>query len=76
MRVASDYYLEKARRLTPDEAEQVLGRIKRKWTRRVEDRTVSALEAIAIQLEKDDSDLNEWRGRWAEIKAREESRAQ
>ncbi len=63
-------YLEKAKGLTKDETERVLSRMRTKLTRRLEDKKLSALEVVAIQLEIEDKELNEWRERMAEIEKR------
>ena len=70
-RVISEEYLEKAKSLSREEAEQILSRMRRKLMRRVEDKETSPLEAVALQLQKEDEDLKEWRERWAEISAPE-----
>ena len=70
-RRASEEYLEKAKRLTKSEAEHLLARMRGKLTRRLEDRNLDPVEAVAIQLEIEDEKLAEWRERWAEISARE-----
>lgn len=67
----AEEYLEKARRLTKEEAEHLLARMRGKLNRRMEDRKVAPLEAVALQLELEDEKLQEWRERWAEITARE-----
>ena len=67
----SEAYLEKAKLLTKDEAERLLARMRGKLNRRMEDRKMDPLEAVAIQLELEDEKLQEWRERWAEISARE-----
>jgi hypothetical protein len=64
-------YLDRAKSLSREEAEQILSRMRRKMTRRMEDKDISPLEAVALQLQKEDEDLIEWRTRWAEVKARE-----
>ena len=63
-------YLEKAKGLTKDETERVLSRMRTKLTRRLEDKKLSELEVVAIQLEIEDKELNEWRERMAEIEKR------
>lgn len=73
-RVVADEYLEKAKRLSKEEAEQVFSRMRHKLMRRVEDKETSPLVAVALQLEKEDEDLKEWRERWAEITAREKKK--
>lgn len=67
----SEEYLEKAKLLTKEEAEHLLARMRGKLNRRMKDRKVDPLEAVAIQLELEDEELQEWRERWAEITARE-----
>jgi hypothetical protein len=38
--------------------------------RRLENEKMTALEVVAIQLELEDEDLNEWRERMAELRER------
>jgi len=64
----SDEYLEKARLLGKEETERLLSRMRSKLKRRLEDKKMNALEAVAIQLEKEDEELNEWRAKMAEIR--------
>ena len=64
----SDEYLEKARLLSGEETERLLSRMRSKLKRRLEDKKMGALEAVAIQLEKEDEELNEWRAKMAEIR--------
>lgn len=67
-KVASAEYLLKAQRLTKKQAEQLYSRMGGRLERRLENQKIIPLEALAIQLEKEDEDLNEWRERFAEIK--------
>jgi hypothetical protein len=64
----SDEYLEKAKQLTKEETERLLSRMRNKLLRRLADKKMSSLEVVAIQLEIEDEDLNEWRNKWAELK--------
>jgi hypothetical protein len=64
----ADEYLEKAKLLSKVETERLLSRMRAKLLRRLEDKKLSALDVVAIQLEIEDEDLNEWREKWAEIK--------
>jgi hypothetical protein len=41
-----------------------------KLLRRLEDKRISDLEVVAIQLEIEDEDLEEWRKKWAELKGK------
>ncbi len=70
-KVPSNEYLEKAKLLSREEAEQLLARMRGKIMRRLEDRNLDPLVAVALQLEKEADDLTEWRNRWAEISERD-----
>ncbi|MGE5466623.1 MAG: hypothetical protein ACM3Y9_04280 [Ignavibacteria bacterium] len=74
-RKAAPEYLEKAKALTYEEAEMVLSRMRNKLERRMEYKKLDPVEAVALQLEIEDEQLQEWRERWAEISAREARRA-
>jgi hypothetical protein len=67
-KIPSDEYLEKAGLLSNEETERLLSRMRSKLKRRLEDKKMNALEAVAIQLEKEDEELNEWRAKMAEIR--------
>lgn len=66
----SEEYLEKAKFLTKEETERLLSRMRAKLMRRFEDKKLSELEVVAIQLEIEDEELNEWREKMAEIRKR------
>jgi hypothetical protein len=70
----SDAYLEKAKLLNEDASERLLSRARSKLMRRLEDKKITALEVMALQLEIEDEDLAEWRERMAEIKLAEEKK--
>lgn len=61
IKTASDEYMDKAKNLTAEEVEKLQSRMRAKLARRAEDKKVSLLEALAIQLELDDEQLAEWR---------------
>ena len=67
-KVPAEEYLEKAKLLTEEETERLLARMRSKLMRRLEDKKLSTLEVVAIQLEVEDKELNEWREKMAEIK--------
>lgn len=67
MRKPADEYLDKARQLEQEETERLLARMRSKLMRRLEDKKMSVQEAVAIQLEIEDEELQEWRIRMAEI---------
>ena len=65
---ASQAYIEKAKALSQTEAEYIFSRMKSKWSRRVEDRKLVPLEAVALQLELEDKNLQAWRDRLDELR--------
>ena len=65
----SDEYIEKAKRLSRDDAERVFSRMRGKLWRRLDDNTLGPLEAVAAQLELEDRHLEEWRHGVAKIRA-------
>ncbi|PPD47602.1 MAG: hypothetical protein CTY12_03630 [Methylotenera sp.] len=64
---ASEDYLEKAKKLSKDEIERLQSRMREKLARREEDKKLTLLEILAIQLELDDEQLSEWREKRREI---------
>ena len=66
--IVAEEYLEKAKQLTKAEAENLFLRMGKKIGRRLDDRKLEAIEALALQLEKEDEHLQEWRKQFAEIK--------
>ena len=71
-RIASEEYIVKAQKLSKLETEHLFSRMGGKLGRRMEDKKLTPLEALAIQLEIEDENLKEWRERFAEIKKRHE----
>ena len=67
-KTANEEYIEKAKLLTEDEAERLQSRMRDKLHRRLEDKKLNTIEAIAIQLEFEDEQLNEWRERVVEVR--------
>lgn len=67
MKISKPEYLEKALLLSEDERERVLSRMTGKLPRRLEKDKLSVDEALAIQLEIEDEQLNEWRERMHSI---------
>jgi len=64
----AEEYVEKAKLLSKEETERLMSRMRSKLMRRLEDNKFSELEAVAIQLEIEDVELNEWRKNMAEIR--------
>jgi hypothetical protein len=70
----TDEYLEQAKQLNEEASERLLSRARTKLMRRLEDKKLTALEVMALQLEFEDEDLAEWRDRVAEIKSTEDKK--
>jgi hypothetical protein len=68
--IPTEEYLAKSKQLTQKEAEFLMMRMRKKLGRRLDDDRIIPLEALALQLEIEDDNRNEWRERFAEIKAR------
>ena len=72
-KMPSPEYLEKAKQLSNEEIEHLLVRMRGRFARRLEDKRLSAIEAIALQLEYEDETLEEWRERLTEMRKIEET---
>ena len=72
-KMPSPEYLEKAKQLSNEEIEHLLVRMRGRFARRLEDKRLSAIEAIALQLEYEDEALEEWRERLTEMRKNEET---
>lgn len=66
-RQASPEYIEKAMALSREDAERLFSRMRRKLFQQLERAEIQSLEAIALQLQAEDDDLQEWRQRWADV---------
>ncbi|MDX1915330.1 MAG: hypothetical protein SFU55_07080 [Methylophilus sp.] len=71
IKIANDEYLEKAKHLSEEETEKLQFRMRGKLFRRAEDQKLTMTEAIAIQLEIEDMELQEWRKKRQEMLARD-----
>ena len=60
-RKPDDAYLAKANKLSKEQVERLHSRMRNKLTRRTEDNKITDIEALAIQLELEDEQLEEWR---------------
>lgn len=74
MRKPVDEYLEKASQLNKEETERLLARMRSKLMRRLEDKKMSVQEVVAIQLEIEDEELQEWRARMTEIRKKSKNK--
>ncbi|MHB1188421.1 hypothetical protein [Thiobacillus sp.] len=68
MRKPSEEYLKKVKLLSKEETERLMARMRTKLMRRLEDKKMNMSEVVAIQLEIEDEELNEWREKMAEIR--------
>lgn len=69
MKISKPEYLEKALLLSAEEQERLLSRMTGKLPRRLEKDKLSVAEALAIQLEIEDEQLNEWREKMHAMKS-------
>lgn len=60
-KISSPEYEVKARALSEEEAERLLSRMSGKLPKRLHKEKLTREEALAIQLEVEDDQLNEWR---------------
>jgi hypothetical protein len=67
-------YLAKIKLLTKEETERLLSRMSGKLPRRLEKHKVSQAEALAMQLELEDEQLQEWREIMRSLKKKEEAK--
>jgi len=74
MRKPVDEYLEKASQLNRKETERLLARMRSKLMRRLEGNKMNVQEAVAIQLEIEDEELQEWRARMTEIRKKSKNK--
>ena len=66
-KIASEEYQEKAKLLNADEAERLLSRMSGKLPKRLDKDKMSKEDALALQLEIEDEQLNEWREKMSKI---------
>jgi hypothetical protein len=64
----AEEYVEKAKSLSRRDAERLFSRMGGKLTRRLGDNRLTALEVVAIQLELEDQQLQEWRKNFATVR--------
>ena len=74
MRKPSEEYLKKVKLLSKEETERLMARMRTKLMRRLEDKKMNMSEVVAIQLEIEDEELNEWREKMAEIRKKTKAR--
>ena len=70
MLVAKPEYLEKARTLDGEEKERLLSRMKGKLPKRLDRDKIDIEDALAIQMELEDEQLDEWRKNMQALRSR------
>jgi len=75
MKICKPEYLQRVAKLSKQEQERVMSRMAGKLPKRLQKDKLSVEEAIAIQLEIEDEQLQEWRQRMQTIKAEAEKKA-
>ena len=73
-KITKPEYLAKVKLLTKKETERLLSRMVGKLPRRLEKDKLSKEEALAIQLELEDEQLQEWRKMMHSLKKKEEAK--
>lgn len=64
----SPEWVEKAMLLSKEDAERILSRMRKKITRKLECEKLDPLSAVALQLQLEDEQLNEWRQKMSELR--------
>lgn len=64
----SDDYLKKAQQLSSEDIERLAARMRGRFTRRLEDKTLTLMEVLALQLEYEDEQMADWRKQIAKIR--------
>lgn len=64
----SNEYLERAKDLSKEDADHLMVRMRRRFAHRIGDKSLTVVEALALQLEYEDEQLMAWRSKVAEIR--------
>jgi len=72
-KVPTQDYQDKVKLLTEEDAERVLSRMSGKLPRRLDKDKLSREDALALQLELEDEQLQEWREKMAKINDKQKS---
>ena len=67
-RMPTKGYLEQAKALSKKDAERLMSRMGKKFTRRLEDKKLTPTDVQALQLELEDEQLKEWRKKLTELR--------
>jgi len=75
-KISKQYYLAKVKLLTKEETERLLSRMGGKLDRQLEKHKLSQEEVLAIQMELEDEQLQEWRKVMQNLKEKEKKKAE
>ncbi|PPD54004.1 MAG: hypothetical protein CTY10_08070 [Methylotenera sp.] len=75
IRTPDDEYIKAAQKLSDDQKDRLLSRMRGKLTRILEEEKYTTIEALAIQLEIEDADLADWREKMSEIKEKSKKKS-
>jgi len=73
-KISNPMYAEKVKKLSKIESERLLSRMSGKLPRRLEKDKLSKEEALALQMELEDEQLQEWRKMMANLNKKSESK--
>lgn len=73
-KLSNPIYVEKVKKLSKEESERLLSRMSGKLPRRLEKDKLSREEALALQMELEDEQLQEWRKMMAALNKKAESK--
>ncbi|CAG0993901.1 hypothetical protein MTYP_02434 [Methylophilaceae bacterium] len=74
MKIGKPEYMQKAAALSHDEQQRILSRMTGKLPKRLIKEKLSIDEAIAIQLEIEEEQLEEWRKNWDKIRKQDSAK--
>ncbi len=74
-KICTPEYLAKVQSLNKEETERLLSRMTGKLPKRLEKEKLNKQEALAIQMELEDEQLEEWRANMRKLKEKDEAKA-
>ncbi len=74
-KICTPEYLAKVQSLNKEETERLLSRMSGKLPKRLEKEKLNKQEALAIQMELEDEQLEEWRANMRKLKEKDEAKA-
>jgi hypothetical protein len=74
IKAPDESFIKAASNLSEDEKERLLSRMRGKLTRKWENQKLDTLEVLAIQLETEEAELEDWRKKMNEIRDTEKNK--